>query len=353
MVSAIFCVGCSDDAQPVVAGDAAPDVVGIDTGFHDVGIDAADSATSSDSGSEPDASSDAADDATVDSGADTASESGADAATDSGADTASDSGADTALDAEGDSGADTALDSEGDSGGDTALDSGPDTAVDSESDAASDAAGDAATAAWSHTITIDGTNDFTADEKLTTTSSSYDAYVTWDASALYVGYTGGDIGGSASASKWLFVYLDADPAASTGASEGEQYNTQKVAFPSGFAADAYFGWRTDGDFSHFKTYSGGAWSTVSSPGVTVSRSGSFVEMRIPFAARGGATPAKLGVVTFMMNEAGGGEWTYAGLYGGSFTDGHYGAPATVPVSAWLEADLASSAPPSAPANRKP
>ena len=53
---------------------------------------------------------------------------------------------------------------------------------------------------YRHTITIDGTNDFSpTSEKLATTTTSVDAYVTWDASALYVGYVGSDLGALASA----------------------------------------------------------------------------------------------------------------------------------------------------------
>jgi hypothetical protein len=212
---------------------------------------------------------------------------------------------------------------------------------------------DSAVAPWRKTIVIDGTNDFVpADEKLSSTSIGYDTYATWDADALYVGYSGPDIGTSASTTKWVFVYLDRDPGGASGANKSEQYKDQAASFPTGYGAEAYFAWRTDGAFSQAKTYSAGTWSTVATPGVTVARTGSYVEMRIPFALLGGATPGKLGVITFMMNE-GTGQWTYAGLYSGSFTDGYYAAPTTAPVKYWLEVDLASAAAPSAPGNRKP
>jgi hypothetical protein len=58
-----------------------------------------------------------------------------------------------------------------------------------------DAAHDASTSgsAYSHTIMIDGVDDFTPDEAFTTTTATYGAAVTWDATNIYVGYTGDDI----------------------------------------------------------------------------------------------------------------------------------------------------------------
>ncbi len=264
---------------------------------------------------------------TVDGGVDTSvADTKGDATTDS-----------TTTDATSDVGAEVKPDAPSDSTTEAAADTAPDTTAD-------------APAPWRKTITIDGTNDFSAtDEKFTTTSTSYDAFVTWDASALYVGYSGADLGTTASTSKWLFVYLDTDPGASTGATKGEQYKTQTPAFGTGFGAEAYFGYRTDGAFSHFKTYSGGTWTTVTTSGVTFNKSGSFVEIRIPFSAIGGA-PAKLGVVTLMMNELSGSEWSYAGLYTGSYTDGYF---SSVPVKHWLLADMTSSGAPNALTNRKP
>ncbi|MGZ3418536.1 MAG: hypothetical protein ACXVEE_11760 [Polyangiales bacterium] len=259
--------------------------------------------------------------------------------TESGADTNSESGSETSV---------------VDSGGDTSSEVSTDTGVDAApADVATEASTDSAVAPWRKTIVIDGTNDFSAtDEKLSTTSTGYDAFVTWDADALYVGYSGPDIGASASTTKWVFVYLDADPGTSSGASKSEQYNEQAATFPSGFGAEAYFAWRTDGAFSQAKKYAGSAWSTVATPGVTVARTGSFVEMRIPFSLLGTTTPAKIGTLSFMMNE-GTGQWTYAGLYSGSFTDGFYKTPATAPVTNWLQVDLASSSAPSSLTNRKP
>lgn len=264
---------------------------------------------------------------------------------DGGSDTTADAPLDTTPDsASTDTGSDTPSDTPSDTGADTASDTGADTGTDTGT-------------GYRKTITIDGTNDFSAtDETFATTSTGYSAHLAWDAAALYVGYTGADlgVGSGASTSKWVFVYVDADPGAGTGATKTEQYKDQAATFGTGFGAEVYFAWRTDGAFSQLRKYSGGAWGAADATAVTVARSGSFVEMRLPFAALGVA-PGKLGVVTLMLNEGvgGAGQWTYAGLYAGSFTDGFYAAPSTAPTKYWLQLDLASTTAPSALSLRKP
>jgi len=254
---------------------------------------------------------------------------------------------------------DATIDSTVDSAVDSSLDSADasDT-LDATSTDATDADGEAdagdSGAPYRHTITVDGTNDFDVADKLTTTSTGYDAYVTWDATSLYVGYYGVDIGSGATTSKWVFVYIDVDPSASTGATTGEQYNHQRPKFPTGFSADYYYAWKTDDSYAQFKKYATGAWSTATSTIAKARDSAkSFVDIKIPLADLG--SPTKFSVVTMMMNEATSGEWSYAGLFSGSYTDGYYPASSgtDVPIKYWLQVDLASSAAPSALANRKP
>lgn len=203
---------------------------------------------------------------------------------------------------------------------------------------------------WTRTIAIDGTNDFVAaSEKFSTTSTGYDAYVTWDATDIYVGYAGPDIGSSASASKWLFVYLDTDPGMGTGPSSAERYNTQAPRMPTGFGADYYVRWRTDNLDTAIKRWDGSSW-TFATTSVTKSKLGGYVEIKIPRSMVGGTT--RLGLVTFMMNEAGGGEWTYAGLYSGNFVDGYSSSSTPNLLTKYLLVDL-SSAPPNATSRVKP
>lgn len=305
--------------------DATFDSATDDTGdaADETAADAAGDATSADTG---------ADTTSVDSGADTTS---ADSAADSGVD-AADSALDSAVDstvADTDV-MDTAVVDAATDGADTAV------AVDS---AVPDLGVDTTPALYSHTIVIDGTNDFTSNEIFTTTSDAagYDAYVSWDATNLYVGYSGDDIGTSASGSKFVLVYFDT---VTGGSPTSEQYNTQAHTLP--FAADAYFVWKTDGTYAAFKTWSGSSWSTVPVT-VPVGHSGNFVEFGVPLSALAGT---KLGVTSFMINEASGSEWTYAGLYGtssttaASFTDGYSSASSPITIAHYLDASPSPTVP---------
>jgi hypothetical protein len=243
--------------------------------------------------------------------------------------------------------------------------SGPDAVVDAAETSTDTGAIDAANAgdgtsdaltAYRHTITIDGTNDFVAGaEKLPTTTTPFDADVTWDASALYVGYVGPDLGATASNTKWLFVYLDRDPGAATGATKTAQYASQQHSLPSGFGAEVYFGQKTDGSFSVLKTWTGTSWVVATTNPVTVARNAAsnFVEIRVPLSVLQGSPPARVGVVTFLLSEISGGEWTWAGLWNGSFVDGTSLATSPLKISAYLLADFSSPLAPNSFSNKKP
>ncbi len=261
----------------------------------------------------------------------TSSDTGASAetSTDTSTDTFVDTGTDTAV----------AADTGGSADADTAAP--PDTAV---ADTAPDALGP-----WSHAIAIDGTNDFYADhEKFPTTTAGYDAYVTWDATSLYFGMSGADIGATPSATKWVFLYVDVDPGSSTGALNGEKYNTQQAKFPAGFGAEFYLRWKTDDSFVTIQKWDfpTSAWTTLTTT-VEHKKTASFVEFKLPRASLG--SPAAPGLVSFMINEQASLESTYAGLYTGNFTDG-YGALKT--FTKYLSA-ASSSASPNAASRTKP
>ena len=205
-----------------------------------------------------------------------------------------------------------------------------------------------------HSIIVDGNNDFTPAEIFATTSPTYAAYFTWDMSSIYLGFSGDDIATDApdSATKWVFAYFDVDPGNGTGAYVGEQYNTQRPGFPSSFASEYYYRWKSDGSLADLQSFAGSSSWNVEPVTIAPQGSGSFVEVAIPRAALGDA--AVVGVVTFMMNEKAMGEWSYAGLYAGSFTDGYYDADvAAIPLSRYLEIDFASTRLPNDPSGEKP
>jgi len=171
---------------------------------------------------------------------------------------------------------------------------------------------------YSHTITIDGVNDFSAsDEQLTTTSggSGYLAYVTWDSTYLYIGMDGADIGVT-DGSRFVLVYLDGG--ASTTYSTGRAYGTQQPDLP--FGASYHIVVDTSGSATAAHSTDGASWTDESwSFAGDVASIGTFMEMRIPLADTGIFDVFALHVS--MVNTTGGSEWTYAGTPSDSFTDG--------------------------------
>lgn len=202
--------------------------------------------------------------------------------------------------------------------------------------------------AYRHTIQIDGVDDFLSAEQFPTTSTGYDARVSWDDANLYIGYSGSDLDPAApqTATKWLFIYIDADPGAANGALVNETYNTQGATFPSGFRADFYVRWKCDATLLSLKQFSGGTWSD-SATVPPAARGGSFVEIAVPRAAIG---TGNVSVVTWMINERQNAEGTYAGLYTANFVDGYH---MNLALTKFLKVDFASSKNPNDAANQGP
>jgi hypothetical protein len=191
---------------------------------------------------------------------------------------------------------------------------------------------------WRHTIVIDGNNDFAVEETFSTTTAGYAAYVTWDDRRLYVGYAGADIAVNApdSETKWVMVYLDTDPGGSQGSGAGELYNTQQPGFPDGFLADHYYRWKSNDTFEGLRSWTGSGW-TDTPVDTDALVTGEFMELSLSLSALG--DPPVLRLVTFMLNEKDQFEWSYAGLYRGSFTDGYFDAGTEpIPITSVLTID---------------
>jgi hypothetical protein len=223
---------------------------------------------------------------------------------------------------------------------------GPDA---SGADAGADAGSDGATGRpYRHTIVVDGANDFTApNEQFITTTFGFPAFVAWDDAFLYVAYDNTDVA-SGSATKFVLLYFDVDGSAS-GTASGELYRTQRTALP--FRADYHLRWKADGTFTQLMRWneSAGVWQATADP-ISAERRGSFVELAVPRAALG--TPATLGLLGFMINEAEFAESTFAGFptraARPSFVDGYRAEP-----TQWLEVDWASPLVPADPARIRP
>jgi hypothetical protein len=228
---------------------------------------------------------------------------------------------------------------------DTAMSDGPD--LETSADETGGALDGTVKTSFSHSVTIDGANDFTAAETFATSSAGYTAYVTWDSAYVYVGYSGTDIGSGATNNKWVFVHLDGVIGGATGS---ETYNTQRHLFPAGFDSDVYFAWKTDDSYQQLKIWNGTTWVTDSVTPVVVNKSGSYVEMAIPLSTLGARS--KLGITTYMLNEQGGVEGTYAALYASPGFDGYSGTASPKTIPHWVDA-FSGLTPPNDPSREKP
>ena len=176
--------------------------------------------------------------------------------------------------------------------------------------------------AYSHSITIDGVNDFTPGaEDFTSTSVSpnlYKGYVSWDATYLYVGMSGVDVG-SGSSSYWVLVYIGGSPWPPTG--QGQPYAGGQLLPTLPFHAHWHIRWKADNTYTNTEIWNGAAWADAGwlwNDGVhKVHQTGNFVEMRIPRADIGNPTTVDLHIS--MIDETG--VWTYAGVPATSFIDG--------------------------------
>lgn len=183
-----------------------------------------------------------------------------------------------------------------------------------------------------HTIVIDGTNDFTADETFTTSTMGHTGYIAWDATYLYLGMTSPDLGGSSS-QVWMVGYLGG----AMGTTTGVQYNTQQPLLP--FDARWHVRWRASDDFGGALEWTGASWTNPGF-GPTAGSSdigfgGSFVELRVAWADL--EDPVTLPLHLGMLREQNLNEASWAAVPSGSYVDGY-----DPDFSQYLELDVLGS-----------
>ena len=364
--------GTADGGDAATDATAALDVPHIEVSVDDARDDARDDATiDSMPDAPPDAHSDAASDALAADVTDAVAESGDVSTIDAALDAAPDAPpSESSFDAT----SDDALADSADASAEGSADGGPDAFVDATvdapaadgaldaldaddafvPDAAADALADIADAtvlAYRHTIAIDGLNDFAAAEAFSTTTVGFTAYVSWDATNLYLAYDAADVS-AGNPKHWLFAYLDLDPGVGTGALSSVAYNSQSSTFTAGFGAEYYLRWKASDDFSTLEVHGATGWTTATAA-VSRKKKGSFVEFELPLAALGITTPTQLGVLTYWINETAFVESTFGGLFAGSFADGYSSASASKAIGAYLLADFATAAAPNDSTRKRP
>lgn len=116
------------------------------------------------------------------------------------------------------------------------------------------------------TISIDGTNDFdSGTERFSTTSgTTIYAYVTWDASFLYVGFSGSTPSGTLTDNDRVYhIYIDTDPEETptngTGTTDGEAWRWDPT-LP--FTANYHYAFKTVDNSEVTREYSG-SWGDAS------------------------------------------------------------------------------------------
>lgn len=167
---------------------------------------------------------------------------------------------------------------------------------------------------YSHTIIIDGTNDFNANENFTTTSSpNYEGYMAWDQDYIYFGLYGDDFISSTS-NKWVLIYIGNG---SIGTTTGQAYTSQTPTLP--FSATHHIRWRLDDtDLTAYEwtgSWTNALWDFIGD--AYRDTSNKFFELRIPLVDIG--SPSDVSVHISMIDEVA--PWTYAGVPSTSFTDG--------------------------------
>jgi len=172
---------------------------------------------------------------------------------------------------------------------------------------------------YHHTIMVDGTNDFAADEALTTSSAGHSAWLAWDADYVYLGFESPDLAADNNET-WFFAYVGAPGVAGT--REGVLYNTQSPALP--FDARLHIQWRANDDYGASLSWVGSGWGPVDlGLGVgagNVATNGAYLELRLPLSALG--LPTGLRLVMGMLREQGFNEATWATVPAGSAADGY-------------------------------
>ncbi len=159
-----------------------------------------------------------------------------------------------------------------------------------------------------HTITIDGTNDFSTDyERFTTTSggSNY-FYATWDANYLYFGFSGNTPAGFLTDNnRVIHIYFDTDPQTTptngTGTTSGESWKWTP-SLP--FTANYHYTFKTIDNTEYRKQFTSSWVGATFSTSNWKNTTSHYWEIRISRADLG--SPSKIYVLAYIEEDWNGG-----------------------------------------------
>jgi hypothetical protein len=170
------------------------------------------------------------------------------------------------------------------------------------------AGGTGGSTGYSHSITVDGVNDFdTAKDRFATSSTNpnYFGYIAWDHNFVYLGMEGSSIADKGE-SDWVIAYLGGTP----GSQQGIKYNNQQPSLP--FEARFHVRWKCNGQYTNVQRWDSNASTWTDATWNAVAKSNStFMEMSIPRIEL--QTPDTIKLLMAMMRESIGSEWTWAGV----------------------------------------
>jgi len=164
-----------------------------------------------------------------------------------------------------------------------------------------------------HTITIDGGTDFTpSTEGFVTTSGNREdywqtAYITWDATKLYIGYRGQTPNGALTDDNRIIqIYIDTDPQTSptngTGTTDGEAWRWDPT-LP--FTANYHYVFKTHDNSQFKRAYSSKGWNNASfTTQYNKNTSDKFWELSILLSDLG--SPTKIYVCAYIEEDWNGG-----------------------------------------------
>lgn len=192
-------------------------------------------------------------------------------------------------------------------------------------------------ATTNHTITIDGTNDFASDEDLSTTTTGYTNYLTWDASNLYIGFAGTDVDDD-EVSYYIFIDTDPQSTPSSGTGSTTHYSqnddTMTLPFTINYSyinqVSAASPTGTPGSNAALRSWNGSSWVIATFNG-SLYQNTDYHEVRIPWTDIG--SPSQIYIAMSMTGpimEEGLGDLfkialapsgNFAGSPSGAFSDG--------------------------------
>ncbi len=184
------------------------------------------------------------------------------------------------------------------------------------------------TAQTYHTISIDGVNDFTVgpERSSTTSGTTLYGYVTWDATYIYIGFSGNSPAGPITDyGRVIHLYIDTDPKQSpktgNGTSAGESWRFTPAL---SFNADYHYAFKTSDNSEYKRIYSGGTWQNTT---ITTSnwKAAGYWEIRIERAGLG--NPKQINFLGYIEEDWSSG-FICGGLPSGLFTNNNSGGAIT-------------------------